>query len=396
MINDQLEGEEAEVPLPERGLRRWRAIFETERRLDLASFNLPLMTITPFEKPTDTINNFIQMGLGDNSIDRTVLEQFFSRSQRISLDTGFDKDEARRKMALLIDGALHGSEWSPGPVYGPLTASELQSVLSKPRFRTARDNLKGVSHDRAIQKVKASSTDSSCILEGRGEVNVDRRIVYITDLNPDFAHALIATTSPHEAASLRSSLCRHLASDAYAAMVTSTSGLLMFELAFHLPFKALRTASKERPPDPSGQDVSFLNQDDAAPVCIYTSTYSCAITGPDRWRWVVYCFIDTAHDEFLGSRESAYTHHEDSCNMAAGDVADTYLDPCCNGTETVETFGPDPRGYFLRVLEVRLSMTIREWARIAHKIQESVEIFEKVCEKPDLVLALFASHAWLL
>lgn len=367
--DDQVEHESVGSPLRKRGLRRWHAGFETERRLNFSSFNVPWHVSCPFNWEDDPIENFMQRGVDDHTPHTSTSEQIYRREQ-YRVFTGV----VAPATALVIDGAPFGSEISSAPEYGPLTAQELEEVLRRPRFPKANSTSRAAADYRPPRKMYSPSIATGSALEDTYEAGADRRIIYVTDLDRRSINALIRTVSVHEADALRDCLCRHLTSDVYAGVTSSTSGLEMFELAFHLPFKALRTAFQ--PSDPRAQDVSFLNWDYTEPIHIYSGTYSCTISGFDNWHWVAYCFIDTYHGGDLDTRESAEAFHDDALGSSG-----MSLDPCCNGAYTDSVVAiPDPRQYFLKVLEARLSMVVQEWRNVIQRIECSTEMYRKVCE----------------
>lgn len=218
-LDDEVDHQSVESPSPERGLRRWHAVFETERRPNFGSFNLSWRVSRPFNIYDDPIDDFMQRKLHYRTPHTSILEQVNRRERYRALDTGFD----RSKPALLIDGAFREF---PGLNYRSLTAKELEEALGRPRFPQASKISREAFYHRSPGKMKCPSTVPGSPLEDAHEQDADRRIIYITDLDRKSITALIRTVSSHEADALRNCLCRHLTSDAYAGMTSSTLGMV--------------------------------------------------------------------------------------------------------------------------------------------------------------------------
>ena len=277
-----------------------------------------------------------------------------------------------RKTALLVEGAFVGSRWCPRPNSGALNAGQLYHRLMRPRFREIVNGAADYQNSCDVLETTAQSKVADAASEETPEPDAEQRIIYVTDLDPNHVLALIMTVSYHEAEGLRNALCRHLASDPYAGLTISKSGLPMFELAFHLPFKALQAFHEGETTKRIWRDVSFLNSDDETPEYIFSETCSFVIIGPDRWRWVAYWFGGTAHDLCLVDDEPIEDWSEDLQGLT-GTCGQYFTSLMDRNRE------PNPRDYFLRVLEMRLSLIADEWGNIIMKIQRSTDAYKKVC-----------------
>ena len=161
--------------------------------------------------------------------------------------------------------------------------------------------------------------------------------------------------------------------------------MLTFQLSFHLPFYALRTFRNpcERPNDrrrfSNGdilrrcRDLSFLNQSRTeASEYLYQAQISCVITGPDRWRWVAYCFVDVYYE--TEGKETVSQYYEDSMGEDG-----LRTDPLTLGCVDADTPIRDPREYFLKVFWIRLNQVRREWQRVVERLSQEVRAYEEVC-----------------
>jgi hypothetical protein len=160
--------------------------------------------------------------------------------------------------------------------------------------------------------------------------------------------------------------------------------LLTFQLSFHLPYYAWRTFEKSQPPKDDREfcsdehslrrcrDLSFLG-----PSKVEFSDYlceaqiSCVITGPDKWRWVAYCFVDVYFAQDV--KESVSQYHEDSLGEHG-----LRTDPLTLGTSDADTPIQNPREYFLMVLRIRLKQVWREWQRVVENLKQAFNAYEEV------------------
>lgn len=184
--------------------------------------------------------------------------------------------------------------------------------------------------------------------------NSERRIVYIADLTPQIALALICHVSHLHLPNFRSFLSKHVEFQAYMN-VSQTRG---FVLEFHLPHfvlrpdstkysdhRGLRTARYFRPPNSGPQDR------------IYESQFSLIICGLDDFFWTAYFCADGYH--------------------TAMDTVDDYLkqgvDGPSGGQKRCDWPIWDPRFYFLAVLAIRMSQVTAEWTVLVQELEDYLD-----------------------
>jgi hypothetical protein len=149
-----------------------------------------------------------------------------------------------------------------------------------------------------------------------------------------------------------------------------------FQMEFHLPFFALR---KARSPDNSprvrgkglrnSKDLLFLkeettNSGEQENYRLYQAQISCVVHGFDEWQWVAYAFEDTQHEP---------SEHGDD-NDDGDDLVDYATssqgfkeDPIARGLNASLPIWR-PRQYFLKALELRLTIVSREWHQLVYKL----------------------------
>lgn len=355
--------------------RRWRTEFETRQKL-CSSFD-PAFWIDNLPHDSqdgDIIEVFLQNlgGSGTCSSCKTMLQTFCGDVDLCRLLSG---PHDLKKTALLTEGAFHGSQWCSRPDDGPLDARQLYGLLAKPRFGSDGCNCDAAPLTSTITEIEDTNTDLDIARATRTGPDAERRIIYITDVDKWSVLALIATVSYNQAEPLRKALYQHLASEAYIGM-TNTKAWLMFEIAFHLPFWALRTVQRGQEPHRKGRDVSFLDDTGRKIQYIYPASYSCVVVGTDQWNYLAYCFIDTYFDESDSRRESAEGHHE-MRNEGGG----LPLDPCGDNTFITEYLAANPRCWFLAVLEVRLGKVVKEGSIIVLELRRSLTKMREVCSR---------------
>jgi hypothetical protein len=158
----------------------------------------------------------------------------------------------------------------------------------------------------------------------------------------------------------------------------------MFQLAFHLPYYVWRSSQKpcqdhrqfaNGDPLRHSRDVSFLNwKTCGSSGFLYEAQISCVVAGPDEWRWVAYCFVDTYFDGVEEAKETVLSYHEDS-------LADEGMrvDPLTYGVVNPDNPIQDPREYFLMVFRIRIDQVKREWQQVVEKVYQSIREYEQVC-----------------
>jgi hypothetical protein len=130
------------------------------------------------------------------------------------------------------------------------------------------------------------------------------------------------------------------------------------------------------------RDLSFLNQSTSEPSeYLYETQISCVVTGPDRWRWVAYCFVDVYYQ--IEGKETVSQYCEDSMGEDG-----MRADPLTLGRVDAETPIRDPREYFLKVCQIRLNQVRCEWQRVVRRLSQTVRAYEEVCWRLFLHLDL--------
>ena len=108
--------------------------------------------------------------------------------------------------------------------------------------------------------------------------------------------------------------------------------------------------------------------DSAEPAhCLYEDQISFAVVGIDKSIWTAYCFADTYYED----RESVDRYV--SMNGTAHRV-----DPIAAGFLGADLPIWEPRKYFVRVVEIRMNLILREWQCIADKIEDEVKQYGTV------------------
>ncbi|KPM35948.1 hypothetical protein AK830_g10606 [Neonectria ditissima] len=285
-------------------------------------------------------------------------------------------------VALLDDRTNDGTTSISRGYLGPLNARNLYLELQKERF-PAEDDRSGENPGGNAPQAK----------EQAPKLNADRRLVFITDLNRWTMMALISTVSKSQAGALRDSFYRHMAFESFIGLVTPHTGFPTFQLAFDLPFFALRTAPRHRRPfDPREMedtgtlrrvtDLTFLSRrpKGSAPLaevdCLCEAQTTVLITGLDPWRWVAYCFVDTYFDP-EDTRESVDDYHTDV--VTDGDGICFQPDPLVAAELDANLPILCPREYFLFVLRRRLQDVTYEWHSLTRKMRRRIDAYINSC-----------------
>lgn len=354
------------------GRNKWYSEFETRRQLSLEDENHTWIDDDPDFDVEEILPVFMRLGASRSCGPRAeFMEQHFGVLRRSALMS----TECSQEANILLEECSFGDQTRQRTSKGPLTPRKLFESLQRPRFRIDRTPDAGIgTRPGAVGLEAAVEATESGVLEAETdeqEPNAERRVIYIADPNRWSMLALIATASFSQTGPLRNVLYRHFRREAYVGVTTTTSGLTMFELAFHLPFWALRELGDGDTPENS-RDVSFLDPNGRKSMAMVQSSYSCSVSGVDIWRWVAYFLIDTQHDEFTEDRESAERHYTEIQNSGLVPTPS----PCGNA----EFFdpGPEPRWFFLKTLEVRLKMIHDEWMQIVQWLERSVVQNEQV------------------
>lgn len=335
-------------------LRKRQADFANRRSLSLTTLD---------DYSNDTIfDDAVEYFIEDADSSRgcrpraKLLRRFFG-----SVDMGHLRCAAgdRNRTSLLLQGVRTGSTWALKAKNGLLDAQQLYMAL---RHVPARVENSPTGLDCA-EKEALSHEEVMSVSESRNTA-----MVYITDLDPLTALALVASAGQSQTQPLRNALCRHLAREAYMGGAT---GFRTFELAFNLPFMAMRCLENiDYGGSVDALDMSFLDENADARHHLNSASYSCTIVGRDSWNWRGYCFIDTNFDGTDRETSQDYYDEMETCGMP--------IDPCSNGKCTTEGSDLDPQKVFLRVLIARLNMINDEWNLVINALQSSMDNHSKV------------------
>jgi hypothetical protein len=215
------------------------------------------------------------------------------------------------------------------------------------------------------------------------EPDAEQQLIFVTDLDAWCVNALIGTASYRQLPHLQAVLYRHLAFEPYFGFETTVEGLRMFQLAFHLPYHALRSSKKPRidsrryadgDPLRHVHDVSFLDfTDSETSSFLYEAQISCMISGPDEWRWVVYCFVDTYFDP-ESERESILSDPMDNL-LAQGLRLDPFTRDYYAANDETPTH--NPREFFLTMLRFRIDQVKNEWTKVVERLKKSIREYER-------------------
>jgi hypothetical protein len=97
------------------------------------------------------------------------------------------------------------------------------------------------------------------------------------------------------------------------------------------------------------------------------------ICGSDHTRWICYAFVDTKFDK-TSTRKRDDKSEDDQEEQ---DEDGTTEDPIPSDSEghaiIADTPVYDPRGYFLRTLNLRMKQILEEWTYLAEKVEDSVK-----------------------
>lgn len=142
-------------------------------------------------------------------------------------------------------------------------------------------------------------------------------------------------------------------------------------MEFHIPYFALRSSSPKDYPQTVANsplreriDISFLQMKYPNSLCdekntIYEAQFSFVICGEDDTRWVAYAFADTALDDD---------------NLADNGFSDEAFRPDPILPSHLDANLPiwDPRHYFLRILEFRITQLLSEWEYLVRTIERRI------------------------
>lgn len=313
------------------------------------------------------------------------LEEFCSG---MSLDT-FRRAHEDGSLSLAVwrdDRNFESNSAVPNARCQSLTAYGLLRDLSRHRFPSADNtfgNPLGGLNDQArgqMASILAAGIDK--LHTPSLELDADRRLIFITDLDRYSIFALVWTATPHQVPALRNALFDHLDFNASLNMTASIDSFPAFELAFHLPFFVLKDAGMGQGDHRRNGAGKTLRRSYSVPsisgpatTCsewLHEAHISCAVTGSDESRWTAYLFADTYYfDPTDEDREDVSEYETD-----AFEEHSMHPDALTYGVEDAKKPIWNPRIYFLAVFARRLSQVRKEWEKVVMKFNERIRAFE--------------------
>lgn len=158
-------------------------------------------------------------------------------------------------------------------------------------------------------------------------------------------------------------------------------GFAIFRLEFHFPFLTLRDyggtsmspmACKDSSTVEEWPDLEFLDMkcskrhDGPCRFAIEDATVSIVVCGHDHTKWVAWGFSNTPCDP---------TTFEEQCGLE-----EDFLAADGNGPEeglVVDSNYPewDPRKYWLRSVDIRVRVALKEWRFMVYSIEHGVQVW---------------------
>ncbi|KAK7418158.1 hypothetical protein QQX98_004133 [Neonectria punicea] len=337
----------------------WDLDFDPDSSLGLQAENEPFLSIWEATAPNESPVRFF---MTESRAAKRVMPgvelvaQFCSDDNLEKLRSG-NSPGMQEEVALMDDRTNNGVQSTPRDYLGPLSAHGLYLALKRKRFYVGEDTL-GENSGGGLSQA---------------------------DLSPYTVMALISTASTSQANALRGSLYRHLAFKCY---LNTT-----YPLAFDLPYYALRTAPRYRPPRDTRtiadngplrkvKDLSFLRRRSRDDAPILDVDYLCEaqttvlVTGLGPWRWVAYCFTDT-YFEHEDNREDVNFYH------TAREVEDGHVlfqpDPFTAASTEASRPRLDAREYFVTVFKTRLDQKKDEWDGVVSNMRSRIHSYIEDC-----------------
>ncbi|KAH4056241.1 hypothetical protein HBH98_032090 [Parastagonospora nodorum] len=320
--------------------KRWRKVFLTKRLFYDEPFFTARECITGFEREDGPLDAFLEDA--ESSIpawEMTVIIDFLQSKRPYSTSI-------RHLARARLDDREHGSgqcrdhpEW--------LTSNQLHDALLKQRFKCS------------------DSPDAG------------RRLIYIHQPDAEFMLALIRTVYCHQTEALRDTLWKYISFK--TSIRVSVPLFDKFVLEFHLAFLTLRnftnydTSASTASAHASGTelDVSFLvvncaehrGQKCSCKHIIRESQMSVVICGWDDQNWVGWGLFNTSSDptdEFDPEDQRELREDYYAADGEDGPVVDAE-DPIW-----------DPRRYWLRIIDIRLQLVLKEWVWLVRNLEAGV------------------------
>ncbi|KAH6951186.1 hypothetical protein BKA56DRAFT_605794 [Ilyonectria sp. MPI-CAGE-AT-0026] len=284
---------------------------------------------------------------------------------------------------------------------GPLSVRQLYLELREKRFPLC--NLGGA-QDRNTAAVDGDSVRLS------PRQNADRRVIFLTDLNPWGAMALASKASKNEASKVHGMIYRHLTFESHICVRNVASNRFPFyEFAFDIPYFVWRTMpSKSKPDDAKVRgrseplrkvmDLSFLSKNSPASACPSTTDYLCEahtsvlISAIDSRRNIAYALVDAYFDndtkpesanDYFTNPDSDNDPHSDSDSDEEDSYAENDLlhtDPLTRGDFDADVPIQDPWIYFWASFKARIEVAEAEWKIVVKNTEERIKTYISSCQ----------------
>ncbi|KAK5554436.1 hypothetical protein LTR46_007634 [Exophiala xenobiotica] len=267
-----------------------------------------------------------------------------------------------------------------------LTAYDLYKALRKPRFK----------YGKASETLAAEAACADTNSENHGRVgattsttpppslpnnpgsetspqeaaDIERRFVFVSDLDAWNIQALAGTAPEHQADALRDAFFKHLGFKSSIEATVSEKGWPIFQLSLHLPYYAWRCTShplddhrrnRNNKPLRQRRDVSLL-QPEGKHAYLYEAQISCVVSAIDEWKWVAYGFVDSYFDDENG--ENSRTYDQDTLNGI-------HTGPFEYGITEADKPPAKARDFFCKVLRIRLKQISQEWEEVLRNLEKS-------------------------
>ncbi|KAF2176999.1 hypothetical protein K469DRAFT_382413 [Zopfia rhizophila CBS 207.26] len=252
-----------------------------------------------------------------------------------------------RRGAWLDDRSCATGSLSAREYDNPLTATALYQLLKLPRFGV--DNVP----------------------------DADRRLIYISNLDPYYILALAETASFHQRPALKDAIWKHIAHQLSIWVDIPSRGFAKFRLEFFLPYFVLTSLPQGGPSEEttnsksSGkwEDLSFLDiRTSKTPhkqaYQLYDAQVSVVICGVDDSRWVTYAFVDNQVDDAdLEDENDSYEEGQVYRDKIASDHNHEI-----NANQPIG----NPREYFLIVLESKVGIALQSWEHLVRHVERAI------------------------
>ncbi|KAH6986895.1 hypothetical protein EDB80DRAFT_817509, partial [Ilyonectria destructans] len=227
--------------------------------------------------------------------------------------------------------------------------------------------------------------------------NADRRVIFLTDLNPWGAMTLASTASKNEALKVHGMIYRHLTFESHIC-VRNSNRFPFYEFAFDIPYFVWRTTPSNAKPDDAKArgrneplrnvvDLSFLSKNSPASACPFPTDYLCdahtsvLISAIDSRRNIAYALVDayfdngtepeSAKDYFTNRDSDSDFDSDEEDSYAEDDLLDT--DPLTRGDFDASTPIQDPWIYFWAALKARIEVAEAEWKIVVKNVQDRIK-----------------------